>query len=123
MTYRILPTMTVSDLRNKFSEVEAVCLKEKKPIVFTKNGRNSMVLIEVSEFNAQQEEIDKLNEALAEAYKEIERLKSLNEIYGGLLESEASINRSVKDEGKIKHTDKIKLMKERLTNVGGVQGL
>jgi prevent-host-death family protein len=115
--------MTVSDLRNKFSEVEAVCLEEKKPIVFTKNGRNSMVLIEVSEFNAQQEEIDKLNEALAEAYKEIERLKSLNEIYGGLLESEASINRSVKDDNKLRHTDKIKLLRERITNAVGVQGL
>ena len=53
----------VSDLRNKFPEVEAT-LYEKGPIIFTKNGYGKMVLISLDEYSRL---IDSLEDALDKA--------------------------------------------------------
>lgn len=120
MTYNLLPIMPVSDLRNKYSKVESICLIEKKPIIFTKNGKSSVVLIDIDEFKSQQEEINNLNAALMESNNEIAKLKALNDVYGGLLDAEASINRTNQSDKKVNHLDKVKMMKESLINVRGV---
>ena len=60
---RMLEIRPVSDLRNKFSEVEAT-LYEKGPIIFTKNGYGKMVLISLEEYTRL---VDSLEAALDEA--------------------------------------------------------
>ena len=53
----------VSDLRNKFPEVEAA-LYERGPIIFTKNGYGKMVLISLEEYSRL---VDSLEAALDKA--------------------------------------------------------
>lgn len=53
----------VSDLRNKFSEIESM-VKEGEPVYLTKNGRGSMVVLSIEEYSALTDDIEsKLDEA------------------------------------------------------------
>lgn len=112
MLYDILP---VSDLRNKFPEISNICLTKNRPIVLTKNGKGSMVLLSITEFDKQQKELETLRVEVSRLVNIEKELNAVEKIYGGLLESEISDNESDSEEV-IKHEDFIKQMKERLLN-------
>lgn len=42
----------VSDLRNKFPEIEDVVLKSGEPVFLTKNGYGSMVVMSIEQYSA-----------------------------------------------------------------------
>ncbi|MBU3182535.1 type II toxin-antitoxin system prevent-host-death family antitoxin [Clostridium psychrophilum] len=111
MLYDILP---VSDLRNKFPEVSNICLTKNKPVILTKNGKGSMVLLSISEFDNHQKELEQLRREVSRLVNVEKKLIALEEIYGSLLESEISENEN--EAPVIKHEDFIKQMKERLLN-------
>ena len=53
----------VSDLRNKFTEIED-CVKSGKPVYLTKNGYGSMVVLSLEQYAALTDDIElKLHEA------------------------------------------------------------
>lgn len=65
----------VSDLRNKFPEVEEVVLHSGKPVFLTKNGYGTMVLMSLKQYEALTEDIEaKLDEADAAASADAARL-------------------------------------------------
>lgn len=54
----------VSDLRNKFPEIEKEVNESKQPIFLTKNGYGTMVLMSIDQYEAITESIEsKLDEA------------------------------------------------------------
>lgn len=54
----------VSDLRNKFSEIENIVLQDQEPIYLTKNGYGTMVLMSIEQYSDLTNEItQKLEEA------------------------------------------------------------
>lgn len=60
----------VSDLRNKFPEIEETVLKTNSPVFLTKNGYGTMVLMSVEQYSALTDDIEhKLDEADAVAAK------------------------------------------------------
>lgn len=58
----------VSDLRNKFTEIENIVIKEGKPVYLTKNGYGSMVVMSLEKYSELTDDIElKLDEADKEA--------------------------------------------------------
>lgn len=54
----------VSDLRNKYPEIEQTVLSSGEPVLLTKNGYASMVLMSIEQYAALTDEIEtKLDEA------------------------------------------------------------
>ena len=54
----------VSDLRNKFPEIEETVVNSNSPVFLTKNGYGTMVLMSVEQYSALTEDIEhKLDEA------------------------------------------------------------
>lgn len=54
----------VSDLRNKFPEIEQTVLASGEPVFLTKNGYGSMVVMSIEQYAALTDEIEmKLDEA------------------------------------------------------------
>jgi len=56
----------VSDLQNKTSEIEEICIKEQKPVFITKNGNGHLVIMSQRLYEEQQylmELYEKLDEA------------------------------------------------------------
>lgn len=54
----------VSDLRNKYPEIEETVLRSGEPVFLTKNGYGSMVLMSLEQYSALTDEIEyKLDEA------------------------------------------------------------
>lgn len=54
----------VSDLRNKFPEIENTVLKSGEPVYLTKNGYGSMVVMSIEQYSALTDDIElKLDEA------------------------------------------------------------
>lgn len=54
----------VSDLRNKFPEIENAVLKSGEPVYLTKNGYGSMVLLSLEQYSKLTDEVEwKLDEA------------------------------------------------------------
>lgn len=54
----------VSDLRNKFPEIEDIVLKSGEPVYLTKNGYGSMVVLSLEQYSALTDEVEiKLDEA------------------------------------------------------------
>ena len=50
----------VSDLRNKFPEVEAQVLQSHEPVFLTKNGYGTMVLMSVEQYDAMNDQVDRI---------------------------------------------------------------
>ena len=48
----------VSDLRNKYPEVESLVLREGKPVYLTKNGYGSMVLLSLEQYAALTDDVE-----------------------------------------------------------------
>lgn len=58
----------VSDLRNKFPEIEDIVVREGQPVYLTKNGYGSMVVLSLEKYAELMDEIElKLDEADKEA--------------------------------------------------------
>lgn len=110
MLYDILP---VSDLRNKFPLVSEICLSKNKPVILTKNGKGSMVLVSLQKFEEQQNEIEIMKIEIDRLKNVEKQLVAVEEIYGGLLESEIKTGKSTVI---ISHDDFAKKMKERFFN-------
>lgn len=54
----------VSDLRNKFPEIEDIVLKSGEPVYLTKNGYGSLVVLSIEQYSALTDEVErKLDEA------------------------------------------------------------
>ena len=54
----------VSDLRNKFPEIEDIVLKSGEPVYLTKNGYGSMVVLSIEQYSALTDDIEmKMDEA------------------------------------------------------------
>jgi len=65
----------VSDLRNKYSEIEDLVLKEDEAVYLTKNGYGSMVVMSLEKYSnliSDEEYIDYIESALEESEKELE---------------------------------------------------
>ncbi len=63
--YNIRP---VSDLRNKYTEIEDTVLKEGEPVILTKNGCGSIIVMSLEQYAAITDDIElKLDEADAAA--------------------------------------------------------
>ena len=91
----------VSDLRNKFSEIENLVLKEDEAVYLTKNGYGSMVVMSIDKYSQmvdENEAIEKhfnnqnIDELLEQSEKEIKNpntkyysTKDVTEIVGRIL--------------------------------------
>jgi len=72
----------VSDLRNKFPEIEEIVVNSNTPVFLTKNGYGTMVLISVEQYSALTDDIEhKLDEA-DEAAEKSEVRYSASQVFG-----------------------------------------
>lgn len=66
-----MPTIrTISDLRSKTSEIERLCIQERRTVLITKNGTGHLVVMSRSEYDRQQFLLalhEKLGEAEAQS--------------------------------------------------------
>ena len=64
----------VSDLRNKYSEIENIVTKSKSPVFLTKNGYGSMVVMSLPMYESLTNDLElRLDEADAQAKSTSER--------------------------------------------------
>ena len=76
----------VSDLRNKYPEIEDLVLKEDEAVYLTKNGYGSMVVISLEEYSRLTDDVElKLDEADRAAEMDMTRL-SHEEVFGKIKE-------------------------------------
>lgn len=74
----------VSDLRNKYPEVEQIVVGQQQPVFLTKNGYGSMVVLSMEQYAALVEPVAaKLDEADAAAERDPARLSS-DEVFGSV---------------------------------------
>ena len=67
----------VSDLRNKFPEIEETVLKSGEPVFLTKNGYGSMVVMSLEQYSA-------LTDGIELALDEADRVATLSDVrYSG----------------------------------------
>lgn len=71
----------VSDLRNKFPEIEETVINSNSPVFLTKNGYGTMVLMSLEQYSFLTDDIEKkLDEADKEALSSTKRLTK-NEVF------------------------------------------
>jgi len=68
----------VSDLRNKYPEIEELVLKEEEAVYLTKNGYGSMVVMSLEKYSNLMKEID-MEKALEEKFGNVDINKILEE--------------------------------------------
>ena len=84
----------VSDLRNKFPEIEDVVVNSNTPVFLTKNGYGTMVLMSLEQYSALTDDTEKkLDEADSLAASSTTRL-SKSEVFG-------SVRRRINEQAKI----------------------
>lgn len=84
----------VSDLRNKFPEIEDVVVNSNAPVFLTKNGYGTMVLMSLEQYSALTDDTEKkLGEADTLAASSTTRL-SKSEVFG-------SVRRRINEQAKI----------------------
>jgi prevent-host-death family protein len=72
----------VSDLRNKFPEIEETVINSNAPVFLTKNGYGTMVLMSIEQYSALTDNVEqKLDEADAAAAQSTVRY-SASEVFG-----------------------------------------
>lgn len=72
----------VSDLRNKFPEIEEAVLQDNEPVFLTKNGYGTMVLMSIEQYSALTDAVEKKpDEADAAAAQSTVRY-STSEVFG-----------------------------------------
>lgn len=62
----MLDIRPISDLRNDFTNIEKIVSGSDKPIIFTKNGRGSMVLVSLDRYS-RMAHLDYVEQSLNEA--------------------------------------------------------
>lgn len=62
----MLDIRPISDLRNDFTDIEKIVSDSDKPIIFTKNGRGSMVLVSLDRYS-RMAHLDYIEQSLDEA--------------------------------------------------------
>ena len=71
----------VSDLRNKFPQLEKTVMESNEPVFLTKNGYGTMVLLSIEQYSALTDDTErKLDEADAAAVKSDKRY-SADEVF------------------------------------------
>lgn len=76
----------VSDLRNKFPEIEDIVVNKGEPVYLTKNGYGSLVVLSLEQYSALTDETElKLNEADRVAESTTDRY-SHEEVFGRVRE-------------------------------------
>ena len=84
----------VSDLRNKFPEIEETVINSNSPVFLTKNGYGTMVLMSLEQYSALTDDTEKkLDEADSLAASSTTRL-SKSEVFG-------SVRRRINEQAKI----------------------
>ena len=84
----------VSDLRNKFPEIEDVVVNSNAPVFLTKNGYGTMVLMSLEQYSALTDDTEKkLDEADSLAASSTTRL-SKSEVF-------SSVRRRINEQAKI----------------------
>jgi len=68
----------VSDLRNKYPEIEDLVLKEEEAVYLTKNGYGSMVVMSLEKYSKLLKEID-MERSLEEKFGNVDIEKILDE--------------------------------------------
>ena len=68
----------VSDLRNKYPEIEELVLREDEAVYLTKNGYGSMVVMSLEKYSNLMKEID-MERALEERFGNVDIDKALQE--------------------------------------------
>ena len=77
----------VSDLRNKFPEIEETVIGSNAPVFLTKNGYGTMVLMSIDQYSALTNEIEvKLDEADKQAAISSKRLNK-DEVFSKVREN------------------------------------
>ena len=77
----------VTDLRNKFSEIEKTVINSNSPVFLTKNGYGTMVLMSIDQYSALTNEIEvKLDEADKQAAISSKRLNK-DEVFSKVREN------------------------------------
>ena len=72
----------VSDLRNKFPEIEEIVVNSNTPVFLTKNGYGTMVIMSVEQYSALTDDIEhKLDEA-DETAKSSDVRYSASQVFG-----------------------------------------
>lgn len=72
----------VSDLRNKFPEVEAEVLQTGEPVFLTKNGYGTMVLLSLEQYEMLTDDVERaLDEADRAAARSDER-RTASDVFG-----------------------------------------
>ena len=76
----------VSDLRNKFPEVEAQVLRSHEPVFLTKNGYGTMVLMSIEQYDAMSVDVDRLLLEAEEHARTDARRYTSEEVFGQIKE-------------------------------------
>ncbi len=72
----------VSDLRNKFPELEETVMESNEPVFLTKNGYGTMVLLSIEQYSALTDDTErKLDEADAAAAAKSDERYSADEVF------------------------------------------
>lgn len=72
----------VSDLRNKFPEIEETVLDSNSPVFLTKNGYGTMVLMSVEQYSALTDSIEKELDLADQVAEENPIRYSQQEVFG-----------------------------------------
>ena len=71
----MLQIRPVSDLRNKFSDIESLVTAKRTPVFLTKNGYGSMVVMSLDMYESLTESVEaKLDEADFQSKQSVKRL-------------------------------------------------
>ena len=84
----------VSDLRNKYTEIEHIVASSKTPVFLTKNGYGTMVVMSLQMYESLTDDIEtRLDEADEQASASAERL-SHNEVFTAVRERIKALERA-----------------------------
>lgn len=76
----------VSDLRNKFPEIEDIVVKEGKPVYLTKNGYGAMVVLSLEQYAELTDDIELILDAADKEANLTEIRYTHNEVFSRLQE-------------------------------------
>lgn len=72
----------VSDLRNKFPEIEETVIHDNAPVFLTKNGYGTMVLMSIEQYSALTDHIEQKLDEADNAAKQNSIRYSASEVFG-----------------------------------------
>ena len=72
----------VSDLRNKFPEIERAVLETGEPVILTKNGYGSMVVLSLEQYAALTDDVELLLDEADKAASLTDERRTKEEVFG-----------------------------------------